>query len=252
MAIFNKKEEIKSPETKRLSEIVFQMLVENVPEEQIVINLQQLGLDESRAHQVLSKAKQEFENFIEKKLEVSVERIVNEKLDEAEEKKRRQREFQIGLKFDEQKTYTDKSRREVMDEVGHLKSDFTSLRLGVESEMKLVDKTVKLLKMSGSTQKMLSVALLLAGVFGIASAIYLSYDTIQYFLSRQPLNAGIFLGWFVIILLLGAYLVAFQTGFRIYSMGRVHFEKLGADFIREKRREEEKSIQALVRDEDVV
>ena len=63
MAIFSKKDEKpKVPETKRLSEIVFQMLVENVPEEQVIINLQQLGLDESRAHQVLSKAKQEFEH----------------------------------------------------------------------------------------------------------------------------------------------------------------------------------------------
>ena len=156
------------------------------------------------------------------------------------------------MKFDEQKTYTDRSRKEVMEEVGHLKSDFTSLRLDIKSEMKLVDKTVKLLKMSGSTQKMLSVILLLAGVLGIASAIFLSYDAIQYFLSRQPLGIGIILVWFVIILLLGASLLAFQTGYRIYSMGRVHFERLGADFIKKKREEEEKSIQDLVRDEDVI
>ena len=252
MAIFKKKGEDQTPEIKKLSEIVFGMLVENVPDEQILINLQQLGLDESRAKQVLSKSKQEFEQFTTQKLEAAVERIVNKKLDLREEKMKKQKELQLDLKLDEQKSYTDKVKREVMDEVGHLQSDFTSLKLDVQGKMNLIDKTVNLLKMSGSTQKMVSIALLLGGIFGLAASIFLAYDTVQYFLDKEPLGIGILLTWFVIILLLAAALVAFQIGLKIYSMGRVKFEKLGADFIKKKKEEEEKSIQDLVTEEDVV
>ena len=252
MAIFDKGKKSAPVEGKKLSEIVYQMLVENVPDEQILINLQQLGLDESRAKQVLSKAKTEFGSYIENKLSFAVEKLVNEKLDKWSAKRSKKSDLLFDLKVAEQKKYVDNVKLELMDEINGLKSDFAVMKMEVASKLSLVDKTVDLLKISGSSQKLMSVMLLIGGVLAIASGLFLANSLIQSLLNSPSLNITIIINLFVVFILFIAGIVALNIGFKIYSLGSKTFEKVGADFIRKKREEEEQTIQDLVKDEDVV
>ena len=249
MAVFEKGK--KPVEGKNLSDIVYQMLVENVPDEQILVNLQQLGLDESRAKQVLSKAKTEFENYLKDKLSYKVEQLVNEKLDKWSSQSGKKNTLLFELKGEEQKKYVDEVKSDLMDEINGLKSDFSAMKLDVSSKMKLIDKTVALLQMSGSTQKMISVALLLAGIFSIAAALFLSNSLIHFLLSGNSLGSSSLVSSFVIILLLAAGIASLDIGLKIYSIGSSYLEREGVNFINKQKKDEEKSIEDLVKEEDL-
>jgi|GEM_PF-2723971 len=252
MAIFEKSKKSVPVEGKKLSEIVYQMLVENVPDEQILINLQQLGLDESRAKQVLSKAKSEFGEYIKDKLSFAVEKIVNEKLDKWSNERSKKNDLLFDLKIDEQKKYVDTIKLELMEEINGLKSDFAAMKLNVSSKLRLVDKTIDLLKISGSSQKLISVMLLIGGVLAIASGLFLTNSLIPLFVNSSSFEMSAIIILFVTVIILIAGIVALNIGFKIYSLSSKTFEKVGIDFLKKQKEDEEPTIQDLVKDEDVV
>ncbi len=250
MAVFEKSN--KKIGGKRLSDIVYQMLVENVPDEQILINLQQLGLDESRAKQVLSKAKTEFENYLKDKLSYKVEQLVNEKLDKWSSEKSKKDTLLFELKVEEQKKYIDEVKSSLLDEINGLKSDFSAMKLEVSSKMKLIDKTVALLQLSGSNQKMMAIILLIAGVFSLAAGLFFTNSLIHSLLNSSSFTSSLIVSSFIVIILFAAGVAAFDIGYKIYSLGLSKLEKEGLNFITKQKKDEEKSIEDLVKEEDLV
>ncbi len=251
MAVFGKAEKKPPVEGKNLSDIVYQMLVENVPDKQILVNLQQLGLDEQKAKQVLSKAKKEFEEYIENKLASAVEKLVDEKMDEWAEQKEKKSSLLFDLKVAENKKYVDDVKQQLVEEIEGLKSDFSSMKLEVDSHLKLVDKTIDLLKLSGSTQRMLSAALMLGGIASIAGGLFLSSKVVSAVLESTEMNTGLVISIFILLILLAAGIVALNIGFKVYSIGSSKMAEAGIDFLKKQKEDEEPTIQDLVKDDDL-
>lgn len=156
-----------APDIFKLNEIVLDMLAQNMTDEQIIVSLQQSGLEEESAKKVLEKAKSSFELSLSEKFDRLVDKKVREKLEEKFNDYKKDLDLKQDLRFMEQKEYTDKRVREEKREIDSIKSELVGLKLKEETALRKIEDKINLLKMSGSTQKLLAVALLLAAVFSV-------------------------------------------------------------------------------------
>lgn len=125
-----------SPDTKRLSDVVIDMLSSGLSDDEILTNLQQAGLPKDKARDVLDTAKAQFTQFTSKKLGGVVEKLTGEKLGKGLEDMKKDLGLQIDFKVMEGKGYTDKKFEEVRAELTSLKSEVTDMKISIDAKLK--------------------------------------------------------------------------------------------------------------------
>jgi hypothetical protein len=241
-----------SVDIRKLTDIVIDMLAQNVSEENIIVTLQQSGLSDSAAKEVMKKAKSEFEQSLAEKLDSIVDRKVADRANERFGDLKKEFVLQQDLRFMEQKGYTDKRVAEDKREIDSLKSELVALKLKEETQHRNMQDKIDLLKISGVTQKMLSLGLIIVGLFSALALLYFGAYILDFLGNRYPLDI-----YFTIYVLISVVLVivsfaSLNTGLRIYSMGQKQLEKVGLEFLDRKRKEESGSIQELSKEKDLL
>ena len=240
-----------SKDVNKLVLIVLDMLAQNISDDQILLSLQQTGLDEKQAKDVLSRARESFQQSLAERLDSVIDIKLNEKLKEKMDEFKKDQDLKQDLRFMEQKGYTDKKISEESQEIDSLKSELVSLKLKEETSLKKIEDKINLLKMSGSTQKMTSVGLIFAAIFSIIAAVYFSISAFNHIVKMMPIDFNFIALILLIVILAFVAFIGLKTGFKIYSMGEKQMEKIGLDFISKKRTEEEGSIQELSQEDDL-
>ncbi|MEM0372423.1 MAG: hypothetical protein QXO69_01075 [archaeon] len=241
-----------SVDVRKLTDIVIEMLAQNVSEQNILITLQQSGLSESAAKGVLKKAKTEFEQSLAEKLDSIVDKKIREKAEEKLEEIKKEFALQQDLKLMEQKDYTDKRVAEEKRELDLLKSELVSLKLKEETELRKMQDKIDLLRISGATQKMMSLGLMIVGLFSALAVVYFGAYIVDSIVNRYPMDIYFFIYVLACAVLAVVSFASLNTGLRIYMAGQKQLEKIGLEFLDRKRKEEEGSIQELVKEKDVV
>lgn len=237
----------------KLSEIVLDMMGQNVSENEIVTYLQQTGLTLKESQDILAKSKDFFEKSLNERLDNVVDKKVGEKATQKFEQMKKDFELKQDFKLMEQKNYTDKKVNEKMQEINSVKSELVSLKLKEEAELKRMQDKIDLLKMSGSTQKYLGSGLLMGGVFALIAVLYFSFVVLSnYILQSKPIDFYLVI-YIMFILILGiAASASLNIGYKIFSTAERKLEQVGLEIINKKKKEEDGSIQELMKDEDVV
>jgi hypothetical protein len=247
----------------KLTEIVIDMLAQNISDDKIISSLEQNGLDEDTAKAVLTKSKMEFDKTLSERLEAIVDRKMSELSAQKFSDIKRDLSIHEDLKSSEQKEYADRKIEDQKREIDSLKAEMVSIKLREESDMIRMQDRLSVLQMSGATQKLLAVGLVILGIFSAAVVVYFAAGLFGYLMNGEAIDLSEVLGvslidnnvlvYLLVIVVLGIIsIIGFRTGLKIYSIGEHQFEKVGLEFIDDKKRGEEGSIQELVRDRDVV
>ena len=247
----------------KLTEIVIDMLAQNISDDKIISSLEQNGLDENTAKAVLLKSKNEFDKTLSERLEAIVDRKMSEISAQKFNEIKRDFSLHEDLKFSEQQQYADRKIESQRSEIDSLKAEMVSMKLREESDMRRMQDRLSVLQMSGMTQKLLSISLMILGIFSAAAVVYFAMGLFGYLVNGKPIDLNGVLGisfvdnnvlvyLLMVIVLAIIAIIGFRTGLKIYSVGERKFEKIGLEFIDEKKRDEEGSIQELANDRDVV
>lgn len=217
----------KDIETTRLSEIVLEMLANNIPDEEIIVNLQQSGLTKQKAQQVLEKAKEGFKEFTGKRIDAIIEKKLSERLDEKIEKIRKEQTLQSDLKFIEHKKYIDKISEGVRAEVASLKSEVGDIRIGTEAALKGVLREMDTLKVTSSTQRYLSIGLVIGGIFSCILFFIYTPQLADYLFKRKPFDTYTIIITILTILFVIVAFICFSLAGRVYvkskkKLGEIH------------------------------
>lgn len=246
----------------KLTEIVIDMLAQNISDDKILSSLEQNGLDADTAKAVLEKSKAEFDKTLSERLEAIVDRKMSELSAQKFGDIKRDLSIHEDLKSSEQKEYADRKIEAQKREIDSLKAEMVSIKLKEESDMHRMQDRLSILQMSGATQKLLAVCLIIVGIFSAAVVVYFAAGLFGYLVNGEAINISEVLGvnfmdnnvliYLLAIIILGIIaIIGFRTGLKIYSVGEKQFETVGLEFIDAKRRGEEGSIEELVKDRDV-
>ncbi len=229
------------PSEKSLSEIVVQMLSENVPEEEIITSLVQTGVSEDKARKVLEKAKQEFEKFLGKKLEVKVSEIINKKLEDKFDEMRKEFGLKTGFTVSDLKEYSDKKDEELKQELAALKTELGALRIEVEEKLKTKPKEIsgKVLR-----KNVLGYALIIAGLLLSVFLLHYLVELGSVF-SFRVFSFKLFFDFGVIVVLALVVYFLVVSGFRV-------LEFVKSEESNKNENTEEKTVTELVSEEDLV
>lgn len=227
-------------EARRLSQIVLNMLAENVPEKDIIINLQQAGLSAVKAKQVLEKAKQQFQEFSGKEINRVVEGRVSDTVDRQMAEARREFALQSDLKFTEQKGYVDKRIGELKSEIDALKSEVVGSKIDIDSKIKTALKRVQTLGVASTAPKALSIVLIIAGIFSIIAFLFFGYEVMNSLARRSPFDMYMFLRVAIVVLSLIIGIICLRLGGRAYSAGKKKFETVGMEWMEGKEEEQKR------------
>lgn len=227
-------------EARSLSQIVLNMLAENVPERNIITNLQQAGLSAEKAKQVLEKAKQQFQEFSGREIDRVVEAKVSDAVDRHMTEARREFALQSDLKFTEQKGYVDKRIGELKSEIDALKSEVVGSKIDIDSKIKTALKRVQTLGAASTAPKMLSIALIIAGLISVVVFLFFGYEVVNSLTRRSPFDMYMFLRVAIVILSLIIGIICLRIGGRAYSAGKKKFETVGMEWMEGKEEEQKK------------
>ena len=240
-----------SVDVKKLTDIVIEMLAQNVSEQNIIITLQQSGLSETSAKDVLTKAKSQFEQSLAEKLDSIVDRKVSDRAAERFGDLKKELVLQQDLRFMEQKGYTDKRVADESREIDSLKSEILAVKLKEETELRKMQDKIDMLKISGSTQKMLSLGLIIVGLFSALAVLYFGAYILNEIASRGRIDVYFMIYTLMCVVFVVVSFAALNTGLKIYSAGERQLEKVGLEFLDRKRKEESGSIQELSKEKDL-
>ena len=152
----------------KLSSIVIDMLAQNISDDKITSYLVQSGVDEASAKSVLNKAKSEFDKTVSERLEAVIDRKMSEMTAQKLQELKKDFSTHEEFRFMEQKDYADKKIEEAQEEINSLKSELVTLKLKDETEMKRIHDKLDLMNMSGITQRLLSLGLVVVGILSLA------------------------------------------------------------------------------------
>ncbi len=232
----------------KLLSIVIDMLAENASEKDIIASLVQMGVSESDAKLILKKAMDEVGKSVTTKLEVKASQIIDKKLDSRMKALKKELALQLDLKAMEQKEYTDKKVEEVKSEIEALKEQLSNVTIDVDSKVNKVEKEVEVLRVISPKEKLFSSAIMLGGVVSVVLFFYSLLSLLS------ALKKASFFNIIIHIIILAALVIVsivfLKTGFRIYSLSEKKLTKFAEKVF--KKEPEKKSIQELVREEDLV
>lgn len=225
----------------KLLKIVLDMLAENVPDQHIIITLQQSGVSEIKAKEVLEQAKKKFkmtvDSIIERKVDELTDKILREKMTAFS----REMKLQQDLKLMEQKEYTDKSRAELEAELHSVESDVTSMKSSVGLKLREITKLADETRKSKPNQRNIGIGLLLIGILSIIGIFIYGFPILNYLIGRQALDTSIYLFIILVVAFIIVTILALNTGYKLLNPTRTTKTKSkpSPDSIRELAKEED-------------
>ncbi|MFH0986968.1 MAG: hypothetical protein V1911_02855, partial [Candidatus Micrarchaeota archaeon] len=160
------------PEIRKLSEIVFDMISENVPDSVMSSTLQQYGMTKQQAEDVINKVKDEYGKFTGAKLQEVVRKVLEEKFSRRMTELKKEIELREEIKDMEHRKYVDSKAEQIEKEVGILKSHDTELEFDVENRLDKMESKLEMLKTVDPKQKMLATGLLLIALFSVIVLLF--------------------------------------------------------------------------------
>lgn len=241
MPIFERKKA--KPEAKKVSEIVFGMLANNMSEDRIIQTLLQSGVSKTEAQTILTGAKKQYKDYVGSRLDAFVDKLLEQKKQEitrhieSEIKTAKEEVFlQSDLKFMEQKQYVDKRVESLRKEVDSLKNDIYSLRVDADAKMGYIKSEVEGLRFKGAPRILLSVLMMLAGVLLIA---FFSLTMKDILLVELALEQNLpYIGFYILFIFVG--LILLKLGTDIYFEKAKKHVGVGLDWMQEKDKEKKK------------
>ncbi len=138
MSLFKKKTEEKQS-SKEMREIVLDMLIKGEEKQEILKNLEELGLKKQEAEGTLKKAEQGYEDFIKSRLTIETRKAFQENKEELMEridakidKVKKEIKIKRDLQLSSQRDYIDKEIKELRNKIEALERQFFDLRAEVK------------------------------------------------------------------------------------------------------------------------
>jgi hypothetical protein len=234
MPLFEKKKE--AQEVRKLSDIVMDMLASNVPDDQILKTLLQMGVAEAEAASILEGAKKEFRAFAETRLTYAMDNWLDKKkaditglIDAETAGIKKELTLQTDLKMLEQKNYIDKKADAAVSEVGSVKSDLFSYKVNMDSKMQGLEAELDRMRFRGPAKLLMGVCLVIAGI--ILSIWFALTLKVQLDLGDIPLSEKMFpLAAAAVPIIAGVVLVKFGLDV-LNEKKHKEFKEVGLDKI---------------------
>ncbi len=234
MPLFGKKEAQETP-SRKLSDVVLEMITRSVPEDKIITTLVSTGLSESEARRVYEQVKKEYEGYLASKLKLEVHRLFEEEKKNFESFLReelRKTEKEILLKTDlksmERHEVLEKKIEDMKAMVESVKSDLFNFKIQFNSAVQDVQKQLNQMKVKGTTKIMVSIVLMLSGSL---IALY-SFLGLHAMLSKFALSTDLVpMSVYAVMIILGAVFAKF--GVDVYlSTQTKEYKEYGLDWMK--------------------
>lgn len=168
-------------------DIVFDMLATDVPESKVLSVLLQMGLSEQEARALITAAKAKLEKYLESRLAVSIDKLLETRKKEIEEylaaklaETQKQIQLQNELKFMEEKNFVEDRVSSLKSEVDSLKQDVFAARTELGGAVQQALTQTEVLGMK-TAPRILSILLLAGGLFSAVASVFLIKGVLDQF-----------------------------------------------------------------------
>jgi uncharacterized membrane protein YuzA (DUF378 family) len=234
MPIFEKKEgPAEKPKTREILDIIFDMLSADVPEENIISMLKQMGLGDEEAQKTLSTAKLKYEALVQSSLSAAVDKLLAKergelmnRVDAKVDSMRKELLLKADMTAPEAQKYVDNRFSEVDAEISTIKSDLFSSKSDFNSRLRTVEEK------TGETEKktskvLASILVIIAGIFILFFAANQIRDLLSNFQTSSLSDIIVYL----IVILIG--LVVIVIGIKYYPKEQSQeFRPTGTEYVK--------------------